>query len=247
MCPDWYVWCDSKGYGGSDGPGSGQDGNAASGGGHGGFGGNSSIGKLGGDAYGDYGRPTTLGSGRAKDIDNRIDGGRGGGVIRLRVGGTLSNDGYIVARGDYSTAGGGSGGSIWLTAGSIQGAGLVLADGGGCKRDYGSGGGAGGRIAIYTCDNQLSYDRISARGGCGWSCGEDGSVFVPSDGFAILDDPSSQPAKRGQTISFAVDVEGYGPFAYEWFKDGKRLADGGRVSGASTATITIKSVERNEP
>lgn len=121
-----------------------------------------------------------------------------------------------------------------------------MADGGACNGGYGSGGGAGGRIAIYSCDNQLSYDRISARGGCGWSCGEDGSVFVPSDGLAILDDPASQVAKRGQTISFAVDVEGYGPFAYEWFKDRERLANGGRVSGASTSTITIKSVELDD-
>ena len=46
-------------------------------------------------------------------------------------------------------AGGGSGGSIWLTAGALAGTGAIAADGGAGEL-YDGGGGGGGRIAIYT-------------------------------------------------------------------------------------------------
>ena len=61
-----------------------------------------------------------------------IPGGAGGGLIRLAVSGTLTINGVISANGvnggvndyyDQSQGGGGSGGSIWLTADTLAGTG----------------------------------------------------------------------------------------------------------------------------
>jgi len=72
--------------------------------------------------YGSFRCPTTHGSGGTGA------NGRGGGVIRLKALGTLRLDGVVRANG-YLTAsyGPGAGGSAWLTAGTISGAGSVSA------------------------------------------------------------------------------------------------------------------------
>src|SRR5205085_3083457 len=82
-----------------------------------------------------------------------VAGKRGGGVVRLTIGGTLTVDGAITAdgadgSGNYSGAG--SGGSIWITATTLAGAGAIHANGGAanfCGTNIGTGG--GGRVALY--------------------------------------------------------------------------------------------------
>jgi hypothetical protein len=91
-----------------------------------------------------------------------ILGGAGGGALRLIAGGMVHVDGVIASDGgrgqmdtpvgDGQGTGGGSGGSIWITAASLAGSGLVSASGGdGSFDDYYAlwgGGGGGGRIRI---------------------------------------------------------------------------------------------------
>ncbi|MHB1309583.1 MAG: LamG-like jellyroll fold domain-containing protein, partial [Limisphaerales bacterium] len=43
----------------------------------------------------------------------------------------------------------------------------------------------------------------------------------------------------GGTAQFAVAAEGTAPLSYRWFKDGVALADGGRISGATGATLSV--------
>lgn len=73
--------------------------------------------------YGSIRRPSTMGSGG-------VNSQSGGGVIRLNVDGTLLNNGAISAcgmiGGVYWSA---AGGSIWITAGEIAGAGNIFANG----------------------------------------------------------------------------------------------------------------------
>src|SRR5262249_53177175 len=76
----------------------------------------------------------------------------GGGAIRLLVAQTCALDGTISANGDpgggYSGAG--SGGSIYVIAGTLTGAGKLTANGGSRTGLVNSGGaGGGGRIAGY--------------------------------------------------------------------------------------------------
>ena len=85
--------------------------------------------------YGNIREPSNLGS------LGGGSGGKGGGAIRLTVAGILRVDGRIGSNGTYSSNGG-SGGSVWLTTGSLVGAGLITA-----LESTKNGG--GGRIAIY--------------------------------------------------------------------------------------------------
>ena len=51
----------------------------------------------------------------------------------------------------------------------------------------------------------------------------------------------------GSTVMFSVTATGTAPLSYQWQKDGVNLNDGGSISGATTATLTITGVtESNE-
>ena len=135
-----------KGYAADQGPGKGLP--AQGGAGHGGEGGYWPSAGTGpqnaGSCYGSVTSPITLGSGG--------DNGAGGGAIRLRVTGNTQLGGTISADGpDLGSTGGGAGGSIWLTTGTLAGDGLIRADGSrsGTYLGYGYGHGGGGRIAVY--------------------------------------------------------------------------------------------------
>ncbi len=90
--------------------------------------------------YGSVREPFLHGSG--------AENGVGGGVIKLDVSGTLTVDGSdaISAKGGGGGWPNGSGGSIWLRAGTITGTGVINASGGETA-GWRSGGG-GGRIAV---------------------------------------------------------------------------------------------------
>lgn len=81
----------------------------------------------------------------------------GGGIIRLIVSGTLTNDGTISSKGGKDNLGGdgrggGAGGSIYIYTSTLTGSGSITASGGDAgtlsTARYGGGGG-GGRIALY--------------------------------------------------------------------------------------------------
>ena len=94
-------------------------------------------------SYGSVESPVTVGR-AARDT-------AGGGAVRLVVGQTLFLDGTISACGggvaskiEYS----GAGGSVWITAGAISGAGLITACGGDNVSAAYSMGGGGGRVSL---------------------------------------------------------------------------------------------------
>src|SRR5690606_6142116 len=87
------------GFGPDEGPGAGEVGNSAGGGGYGGQGGSSRNSATGGQAYGSVQKPVTFGSGGGSDLDAGAPGRPGGGTVRLIVGGTLTLNGNITANG----------------------------------------------------------------------------------------------------------------------------------------------------
>ena len=131
----------SKGFG-IDGPGYGEVKNATTPGScasHAGFGGyyygsqtNTTF------IYGSTKQPISLGTGRDT---------KGGGAVRLSVTGTMVLNGTISAIGTTDKNYPGSGGSIWITADSLSGAGSASVNGGAGASGAGCGG--GGRIAVY--------------------------------------------------------------------------------------------------
>ncbi|PKO16677.1 MAG: hypothetical protein CVU39_07585 [Chloroflexi bacterium HGW-Chloroflexi-10] len=136
--------------------------------GHGGKGG----GSAGGDIYGSYENPVTLGSSSGT--------GYGGGAIHLIVNELLylAESGVIQANGTSGYLNGGdSGGSIWIDAQSVTGQGAIQAQGSNGGNNTSYYGGGGGRIAILadTIDARLL---LNANGGTGLENGEPGTIYT---------------------------------------------------------------------
>ena len=181
---------DDLGYSQGTGPGAGATADfEGSGGGYGGAGGASESGAHGGATYGSAIAPSALGSGGGSGADTTTGGSSGGGALRLSVDGTLTVNGNVSANGDsglQDDSGGGSGGSVWITAETLSGAGTISAAGGDGVL-YGGGGGGGGRIAIFAPINQFT-GTTNATGGIGAADGQSGTVSVTNsfDGLQIL-------------------------------------------------------------
>ena len=181
------IVADFAGYAGETGPGEGRAAESGStwycsGGGHGGYGGNS-FGNYaaGGITYDSGTSPSEPGSGGGAEL-RLLSGGPGGGVIRLTVLGTLEMDGIISANGGNGSGfgGGGSGGSIWLAVGTLSGAGSIAANGG-SGADALGGGGGGGMIYI-PCNNDSFSGTVTAYGGGGANWGGTGTTIIQVPG-----------------------------------------------------------------
>ncbi len=205
---DGWVSADGRGFGAGEGPGAGAGANGPGGAGGGGYGGAGGNGQTlsGGRAYGNVIEPKELGSGGGSTVDRNfsvnVPGGRGGGAVHLIVQGVLRVDGKITANGtsggsrrgaifdDYA-GGGGSGGSIFIQATAIAGAGAIEAnggDGGVASGGTKAGGGSGGRIALNY--EATSFEGVvEAAGGNGHQIGGDGSIF--GEVFAPTNRPPS--------------------------------------------------------
>ena len=126
----------------------------SSGAGHGGNGGQGEGVSRAGGAHDSFLDPKDFGkNGGTKTFPHR--GGLGGGQIILRIGHTLTVDGYLLARGGQwrsVESGGGSGGTIHIITYTLAGDGHIDASGGsgydGSHASHGGGGG-GGRMVVY--------------------------------------------------------------------------------------------------
>lgn len=158
------ITTDSGGYLG--GPGEAKS--SGSGCGHGGEGG----GVQGGASYGSVFEPQHYGSG---------NNARGGGVVFLNIKEKLTLYGSISANGADDSAGGASGGSILIRAGTLSGHGEIVSNGGkglGSARSNLGAGGSGGRVALYITDKTPFTGTLTTYGGCGATCGAAGTIFI---------------------------------------------------------------------
>ncbi|WP_145234608.1 putative Ig domain-containing protein [Urbifossiella limnaea] len=112
-----------------------------SGGSHGGKGALAGTGVVTNAVYGDYADPADWGAGGVNSP--------GGGLVRITAG-TLQLDGVLAAGGSGGSYGAGAGGSVYVSADTLAGAGAIGAwGGGGGNGNYINGGGGGGRVAVY--------------------------------------------------------------------------------------------------
>lgn len=109
--------------------------------------------------YGDIKEPVDYGTGANSDLTDR-----GGGAVKITVGGTLTVNGAVKADGSFEPTGNvrdlynaSAGGSVWLSAGSLVGNGRISANGV-AARSAGYFGSGGGRVAVYFTDDGASLD-----------------------------------------------------------------------------------------
>jgi hypothetical protein len=185
-----FVTAEAIGYLSSYGPGAGNGHTGyGSGAGHGGEGAQGNIGSgvsTGGMTYGSVQMPETLGSGGASTALG-LTYLSGGGALRLGVGGACTLNGRVTADcmatngfGDPQRLTGAAGGSVWITAGTLDGAGSITARGGGGFHNF-SGQGGGGRISLVaTNGNSIGSLAVSAIGGTNnpLRAGAAGTIFV---------------------------------------------------------------------
>jgi hypothetical protein len=62
----------------------------------------------------------------------------------------------------------------------------------------------------------------------------------------IMVQPTSKTVNQGTTVTFAVSVVGTAPLSYQWQTNGIDLTDGGRISGATSATLTITNAQTTD-
>ncbi len=149
-----------------------------------------------GPTYGSITAPTNLGSGGYTYP--------GGGAVILSVTGTSTVNGIISADGS-GTESNGSGGSIYLTTGTISGSGTIQANGGDASGGYAAGG--GGRVAVVlTSGNNFGSVNITAYGGEGPSATRDGAAGTvykqtatqgSGGGDLIIDNPAGRSVASG--------------------------------------------------
>jgi hypothetical protein len=59
---------------------------------------------------------------------------------------------------------------------------------------------------------------------------------------SIITPPSSQTNTVGANVTLSVTANGTAPLSYQWLKEGAPLANGGQISGATSASVAISSV-----
>ncbi len=134
----------------------------------------------GGSTYGSVTAPVDFGSGGGGPSPSSL-GGPGGGGVRLNVTGALLINGRISANGGAGIGqgtGGGAGGSVWLTAGTLAGAGIISANGG--PGNELGGGGGGGCVSLQYGANAFA-GVTSAYGGGGYAWGGAGTIYTKAN------------------------------------------------------------------
>ncbi|NQT93551.1 MAG: hypothetical protein HQ559_12390, partial [Lentisphaerae bacterium] len=189
--PDAQIDVDDLGYNAGQGPGYGPYAYGASHGGQGGAGTGPAK-----DTYGSVLAPTNCGSGGSNAAE-------GGGAIKLAVTGETRLYGYVRANGENavsSYASASSGGSIFLTTGTLVGSSTLSVEGG-TSPSYAAGG--GGRISVVLTTG-TSFDQVAmkVRGGQGGA-----NAYNGANG-TIYKQIGTQSAGAGTVL---VDCDGRSP------------------------------------
>ena len=134
-------------------------------------------------AYGDILAPMAVAHGSQSGTDSNDKKSHGGGALYLVVAGDFTNAGVVTADGEASYSACGAGGSIYITAANIYGAGKYTSSVPAMGKTDGTGAvGSGGRIALVaTRINEAA--NISCTGRCeGWGRrGAAGTVYLKGE------------------------------------------------------------------
>jgi hypothetical protein len=85
----------------------------------------------------------------------------------------------------------------------------------------------------------FSQDALQSGGSVYWD--DANLIKTAASDPEISSSPQNQTVIYGQTTAISVLASGRTPLSYRWQKDGVDVSNGGRISGATTATLTIAS------
>ncbi len=101
----------------------------------------------------------------------------------------------------------------------------------------------GGTAASFALDTAQAADAGSYDvlvGNVVGSVGSSAAILVVNAGATLTSQPSGTVANPGAPVTFSVTATGTGPFAYQWRRDGVN------IPGASSASLTIASVQASD-
>lgn len=67
-----------------------------------------------------------------------------------------------------------------------------------------------------------------------------------ASGFTFTRQPSSVNPCPGSTATFSVALSAEGTLSYQWYKNEEPIANGGRIAGATSATLSISNVQATD-
>ncbi len=89
-----------------------------------------------------------------------------------------------------------------------------------------------------------TYDCV-VQNGCGAATSQAATLVVTTP-IQIVSQPSSTGSGVGATLSFGVGVSGDSSVTYAWMRNGRPLANGGRISGVTGPVLQISSVQASD-
>ena len=255
------IHANGRGFPSQSGPGAGMTsgnwGGTAAGAGYGGWGALKVDNQaLGGEPYGSATAPYALGSGGGNTYNVPGTGGTGGGAIKVQATGVLTLNGTIAANGGAGS-GGGSGGSVWLVADTLTGAGLVGATGG---DGTGAAGGGGGRVMVAA--NNMPYTgafNVAQGAGAPALPARPGTLLLPDNyGLTVTRNTALPPGTyhfpalivtSNATLDCQSDNDGdpVNGAGVVIFANSVRVDAGAKISASSLGFVSNQGPGRGEP
>lgn len=97
-------------------------------------------------------------------------------------------------------------------------------------------------VSNAVATNEGAFDVIVSNG-FGASAPSNPAQLLVNRPPTITRQPVAQAVLQGQTLTLTVLADGTQPITYQWRRDGTNLVNGGNVSGANTATLTIQNAQ----
>lgn len=125
-------------------------------------------------------------------------------------------------------------------AAAVGGPWTQIASIGGNTTSYTNSGLSGGVTYFYRV---RAFDTILQNSGY---TGTASATTIVTGAPTITSHPQSQTVDPGTTVQFSVVATNNPPFTYLWRQNGVGLSNGGKFSGATSATLTISNVQQTE-
>ena len=90
--------------------------------------------------------------------------------------------------------------------------------------------------------NDIGLYQCEVSEGCVNTFSDSAELSIPTPASIVADPPAMVTTCLGNTAQFAITPSGEPPFTYTWYKDGLKVSNGGRITGADTDTLLVANV-----